>query len=442
VNSIRLVLAIAVLAAALSFLGCRGNSGTQQCRSAADCFIGETCQLGRCIDEAFDASSDTTDLPDVDDGDPDQTDDIEDVPTVEPDPVMALSSGTEHTCALLESGRVRCWGDNSSNQLGPEHSSFESSAVPVSIAHPLRHIASGARHTCAIRRSGTVLCWGFNHSGQLGAGNTEASIHRVDEVRGLPLDQVQNLAAGCSHTCALLQSGEVSCWGSNTNFNLGTRDPQLTDPQPPTIVPDLDDARFIAAGCDHSCAIVSDGIVMCWGLNSEGQLGNNQTTSPMGPTMVFGLTDIKKVALGRSHSCALSDSGNVSCWGDNSNAQLGRDNMSSSNIPVSVHGLSKVLDIWAGFEHTCALLLDGNVACWGSNYSGELGQTQIGNPMAEPVAVRDLGGFASDLAAGEGHSCAIVGEDVLCWGKNDKGQAGSEIRTMPRLTPGPVSGLR
>ena len=243
------------------------------------------------------------------------------------------------------------------------------------------------------------------------------------------------LDGGALHTCTIIDGG-VKCWGLNSNGKLG--DNTTIDRFTPVSVSGLSGVTAIALGNSHSCALTSGGGVMCWGFNSNGQLGDNSTTHRLTPVSVSGLSGATAIALGESHSCALTSGGGVMCWGKNSQGQLGDNTTIDKLTPVSVSGLSGVTAIASGSSHSCALTSVGGVTCWGENLYGQLGDSTT-TSSSTPVSVSGLSGVTA-IALGNSHSCALSGDGVRCWGKNDFGQLGDNT-TTDRLTPVSVSGL-
>ncbi len=208
----------------------------------------------------------------------------------------------------------------------------------------------------------------------------------------------------------------------------------------------------VGAGFLHTCVVLFDGSVRCWGLNNRGQLGNGTTMSSTMPVTVTGITNAIQVAAGLEHTCALLGDGTVACWGDNSFGQLGNGTTTNSTTPVPVSGISTAISVRAGnfdANHACALLLDGTVRCWGSNNFGQLGNGTTTNSSI-PVSVSGINGLtpattAVDVSAGgslnSGHTCAIMQNgSVLCWGKNSSGQLGNG-GFVNSTTPVPVTGI-
>ena len=260
-------------------------------------------------------------------------------------------------------------------------------------------LASGANHSCALLSDSTVKCWGLNTNGQLGNGTTTQSTSPVVVPN---LSGVASIAAGGSTTCALLSTGAVKCWGLNTNGQLG--DNTTVQKLVPTAVSGIDGtaakATAIAVGTSHSCALITDGTVRCWGLNTSGQLGDNTLVQKLVPTTVkatatTNLTGVTVISAGAAHTCAIVGSGataTAKCWGSNANGRLGNASTTNSSLPVAVTvtlttGLTAIV---AGGSHTLALVPSVTLApragaAWGLNTNGQVGDgttTQRTSPVA------------------------------------------------------------
>jgi alpha-tubulin suppressor-like RCC1 family protein len=354
--------------------------------------------------------------------------------------VTAIAAGGSHTCALTDGGGVKCWGYNVFGQLGDGTTIQRSVPVEVSgLSSGVSAIAAGGHHTCALISSGDVKCWGANWYGQLGDGTTENRTTPV-EVSGLS-SAVSAIAAGKYHTCALTDGGGVKCWGDNEYGQLGdgTTDDRLT----PVDVSGLaSGVSAIAVGVVHTCALISSGDVKCWGDNYYGQLGDGTTEYRTTPVEVSEMSSaVSAIAAGGEHTCALTTGGGVKCWGRNYSGELGDGTIIRRSVAVEVSGLSSAVSaIAAGFDHTCALTTGGGVKCWGDNYYGQLGDGTI-IQRSVLVEVSGLSSGVTAIAAGEYHTCALTdGGGVKCWGYNYRGQLGDGTYDS-RMTPVDVSGL-
>lgn len=351
---------------------------------------------------------------------------------------VAIAAGSDHTCALLETGAVYCWGDNAYGQLGDGTYEGRLSPVPVSgLAGEATDLAAFAATVCAVLDSGGAVCWGRNDHGQVGDG-TLADKNLPVGVGGLS-SGVAAISAGGSHACAVSATGTVRCWGRNNFGQIG--DGTTTDRYVPTQVSGLPSAASgVSAGAGHTCALLTDGGVLCWGYNGFGQLGDGTTTSRNAPVPVSGLSSgVVAIAAGAGHTCALLAGGGIMCWGYNGEGELGDGTTENALVPVEVLGLSSEAEaVSVGNEHTCALLSTGEAECWGGNSSGQLG---IGTTETRytPAPVTGLSGGVTAIDAGSGyHTCAAAQSGVvLCWGKNDSGQLGDGTRTQ-RSTPAGV----
>jgi len=252
--------------------------------------------------------------------------------------VMQVSPGEHHACALLYNHRAVCWGFNGWAELGGGKA-YRSSSTPVPVKVITRAIAisAGYTHSCALLSGGTAKCWGFNGDGELGNGKTTNSATPV------PVKVITNaiaISAGNDYTCALLSSRRVKCWGLNTWGLLGIGNSSSSTPFPtPRQVKGITNATAIGAGSDHTCALLSDGTVKCWGYNDHGQLGNGKTTSSSTPVLARGIRHATAISVGSSHSCALLSGGTVKCWGYNGDGELGNHKEVDSSLPVTVIGL-------------------------------------------------------------------------------------------------------
>jgi len=353
--------------------------------------------------------------------------------------VTTLANGRWHTCAALTDGNVKCWGWNGYGQLGDGVLPNRSSPVTVaSLSANVEQLATGGYHTCAVLDSGaTVQCWGKNEYGQLGNGKQRGSTTPVDVI-GLA-GSVSALATGGNHTCALLTSGGVQCWGKNENRQLGDGSLDGVQLTPRNVSGLSSGVKAIVAGDEYTCALLISGGVQCWGDNADGQLGDGTTTDHALPADVPSLTNgVSALAAGGWHTCAVTGSG-VQCWGGNEYGQLGDGTTTNRVVPVAVNNLSgSISALAAGFGHTCALTSGGGVQCWGRNFAGQLGNGTNLDSLT-PVAVTNLSSGVQRIAVGIYHTCALTNGGAKCWGRND-GQVG-DGSTDARATPVDVIGL-
>jgi alpha-tubulin suppressor-like RCC1 family protein len=273
---------------------------------------------------------------------------------------VALAAGTSFTCALLSDHTVSCWGASPSGQTGVAagRTTEPNRVAGVSGA---QSIAAGAEHACALIDGGTVKCWGDNQHGQLGNGTVASSPAPV-EVTGLK--GAKAIAAGGNHSCALAADGGVVCWGT---FTTGA-EPTLKLVRVPGLVGNV---TSLAAGSNYGCALLADGSVSCWWGNKQPAPGAKVPASPFtAPEVIKGFEKAQAIAAGYAHTCALLIDGSVRCWGNNREGQLGDGQAVNSPAPVVVKNLASATALSAGIAHTCAVLADKTAQCWGTDSYG------------------------------------------------------------------------
>ncbi|QSQ17869.1 Ig-like domain-containing protein [Myxococcus landrumensis] len=393
--------------------------------------------------------------------------------------LKSVSAGRRHTCAVFTDGRVKCWGGNTSGQLGLEHTNSRGDGrdnqmggflpfVRLGMGQRVTALSLGESFTCALFESGGVKCWGLNSVGQLGLGDMSNRGDAPDEMGdSLPWIDLgtgrtaKSVVSGSEHVCAILDNGEVKCWGRNDWGQLGLGDKQdrgdgpgeMGDALPRVNLGTGRTAKALAAGAVHTCALLDDDSVKCWGTSSRGQLGLGYFAQlgdgpgEMGDalaSMRLGTGRTAKALATREFStCALLDDGSVKCWGSNDHGQLGLGDSQNRGdgpeemgdaLPSVLLGTGRTaLALTVGAIHTCALLDDGSVKCWGCNDWGELGlgyswhigvgPGQMGDAL--PRVNLGTGRAVTSLEAGTSHTCATFDEgSVKCWGGNFAGQLG------------------
>ena len=343
-------------------------------------------------------------------------------------PITAITAGSYHACAITSGGGLMCWGANYSGQLGDGSTTDRLAAVPVvGLASGVAALAAGEGHTCAVMSTGAVKCWGSNEAGQLGDGSMTQSLTPVDVV-GLPTG-VRAIAAGWGgHTCAITAEGGVKCWGNNGAGQLG--DGTMTSSLTPSSVGLLQWYRAIVAGGFQTCALTSAGGVKCWGtvVTYRQRLPVPDTV----PVDVVGLfSGVTSIAAGDGYTCAITASGRVLRWARTRAACSGktprRTASSRSRSRTSSTGSARS----PPGSPTSAAPRAAAGSMLGLEHVGQLGDgTTVDSPS--PVAVSGLTSGVTAIAVNgfSNYACAISrGGRVKCWGSNKGGQLGNGTTT-------------
>ena len=358
-----------------------------------------------------------------------------------------LALGQDHSCALFSDGTVRCWGLGADGRLGMGGTDTigddepAGSAPAVDLGGKAIALVAGDAHTCALLDTGRVRCWGRGADGQLGYGNKDSvgDDERPTSAGDVPLtEQATAISAGDNTTCALLASDKVRCWGDNNQGRLGIRGRggDVGDDEPIESVPSFAFSRpvtQISSDAGSTCVLFADGKVHCWGI-VFGSF-DDPAVAEHGDDVDVGVPVARlSMTSAAMAGCVITTSGHARCWGVS--ADLGyaeEDDVGvhldvKESTPAQVGDLpisGKVVSVLVADEHGCALVEPGEVKCWGSRSHGLLG-----TPQGEPVATKDavvvdLGRKAVALAISGWHSCVITDEGrVRCWGFGKDGRLG------------------
>ena len=384
-----------------------------------------------------------------------------------PTPVLAeLAGATDFSlnealgCARRNDGTARCWGENDMGQVGDGTTERRLAPVSVRGLHHVAQVAANRDSACARLDDGTVWCWGDNHVGQLGdATRTDRKLPRP--VPGVA--DVVELAAGDLHTCARHRDGTLTCWGWNNHGQCGVG--TASETAKPARVAGLERVIQVVATWTHTCALRDDGAVYCWGQGWRGVIGDGMQASRSAPAKVqwafaprasAGLpagVHVDSIAVSSSHTCAVLSDHSVRCWGDNSLGQVtgagkAADAAEPITVPTPVGKLANVAGLSLELFRSVARLTDGHIVTWGPHKAVEA-QPQVASVddflMRAPIAcvrradtVTCVGdddkritiAKATQLALDHAHVCVLLADHtVACAGYNFRGQLGDGTRT-------------
>jgi alpha-tubulin suppressor-like RCC1 family protein len=368
--------------------------------------------------------------------------------------VTSIDAGDRFTCAVLSTGSVKCWGWNVDGQLGYANSwDVPNVLSPVDAGNVMLGgnavSVSVGGSACALMIGGTVRCWGYNTQGQLGFGHTRTigDDETPASAGDVPLGGLAvSISMGSTHACALMETGAVRCWGSNTYGQLGyghTRN--IGDDETPASAGDVPlggTAISISTGERHTCALMSSGSVRCWGgwgRNRFGTMGYGNTNAISSPMVAgdipLGGSAIAIATGSNETTCAVMSTGGLRCWGSADMYQLGyrlnADNQvvgddetpeAMGDIPMS----GQVQSVAIGGYHTCAIFSGGDIRCWGLGDFGLLGTSSRSHVRtAQESTVVDIGGQATTITASGSHTCVTLQTgSARCWGLNQQGELG------------------
>lgn len=419
------------------------------CAKGLEC-IDDVCVVNLCGNEVVD------DPEECDDGNQTSGDGCENDCTLSTGAAEVVA-GDEHVCALFHTGDIKCWGAHDAGQLGylgqgQDVGDDETPAdMPfVNVGGEVVQMSLGSNFTCVLLATDEVKCWGEGQHGRLGQGNEDdlgiaqepADIPAIDFGGDTPIE----ISAGDQHACAVMLNGTARCWGRNDHGQLGLPGINMVgdDELPGTVAPINvgDDVDHIAAGRDHTCAILGGGGVLCWGLDDEGQLGTATSTDTIGDnedpvtsTLVVLPEQAVSIHARYDHTCVGYTTGEMQCWGAGGSGRLGYgdtetvgDNEDVTLLTPLNLGIGEPSHLANGEAHTCARLDPSTqVYCWGEGDNGRLGYGNTNDLFApEPVPVNlalPLG--PAGVTAGAEFTCGRTeGNRVKCWGRNNRGQLG------------------
>ncbi len=378
---------------------------------------------------------------------------------------VKLAIGAEHVCAAV-GGKVFCWGNNGSGQLGDGTTQHRASPVAVSGLADVEDVVVGYGFSAALSGGGALSIWGkgravtapaelkpkplllpqnkalswfsgdAHHIKAIGVGGSSVEVHQGPEgfsvmdlgAEKFPDDVTRVVSSTNGTTCVLQRSGQVACKGGN----MGDGTDQYQVKWKP--VPGLGDITQLSLGHDHACALRRSGELACWGRNEGGRLGDGTEERRLSPTPVKGVADVIEVAAGSTHTCAVLRSGKVLCWGLNRWGELGDGSFKKRLLAAPVPELDGVSHLAAGAYVTCAARAPGGISCWGSNAKSRLGVGQQAE-FVSPVPLKGLSRVAL-MSPGPGQGCALhQGGTVSCWG-GEPGPQGPDV-----LQPTEVAGV-
>lgn len=238
--------------------------------------------------------------------------------------------------------------------------------------------------------------------------------------------KAMRIDSGGAHACTVLSDGQIACWGNNEYGQLGNGQQEAFASSPERVL-EISTAKDVSARTFHTCALLTDGAVKCWGRNDRGQLGDGTFEDSSAPVKVKGISTAIAVETGVFHTCALLSTGEIRCWGYNDFGQLGNGTYNGSNTPVEVANVAGAVDIAAGGDHSCAVLAVGRIECWGWNAHGQLGTGEYQENYTNAAPVVGIEN-ATAVTAGDYHTCALLsGGDAKCWGLNGESWPSAEI---------------
>ena len=368
-------------------------------------------------------------------------------------PFSDVDTASSHACGINIVGMLYCWGYNDYGKLGDGTTARKLSPNLVRFDDPTQRVikvATGYENTCAITDEHRIMCWGRNSNGELGIGTTvQSSIYNPVEVLMPWSSEAVDIAVGQQFACAVKNDGTIWCWGDNYYKQLGNGSAGSTPSKTPVQV-DLPEGRFaisISSSDKHTCAIIDDGSVFCWGYYVNGNMGFTGSAGSVYPPKEVPLPRLLRAVtmdVGTTHGCAAMSDDSLWCWGRNNYGQAGLGYISGTNaadeiVPpakLDIQSFQPIIDISADYWNTCALHGDGTLTCWGRNNQGQVGDGTT-NDISNPTVIQlDGSSGATFVSVGNEFSCAGADDGVInCWGKSSVlGDGSTEPTTFPVKT--------
>lgn len=419
------------------------------------------------------------------------------------DPFVSVMVGRMHICAINSNQDLYCWGGNDKGQIGDgtSHATNKSSPYLVGTGYVkvvANSYGSNSSYTCGLKATGQIFCWGTGTSGQIGDG---AGVDRLVPTEISGAESYKDLSGGTIHVCAVTAAGQVKCWGGNSTgvhqiAGIGDGNSDTGSRKNPSNVADSSVYDSVSAGFNHTCGVLASGGMKCWGEYELGFLGDGTSHARLSPqvsdrgekyidvslsTVSCGVTDLNqlkcwggtkdvanqfsigdggrtmksspvvldrgrkflKVSTGGSQACAITEDKTLKCWGKvGPNGSMGYTG--SSEVPRVVDGNTLYEKISVGSSAICAITVDQVLKCWGSNSYGQMGAGSTAVHVTLPTVV-DAGVQYINVAVGDYHVCAITkDQDMKCWGWDYYGSLGraDSVTTgiFTRVTPAMVVG--
>ena len=362
-----------------------------------------------------------------------------------------IAAGTYNGCAILENQSMVCWGDNEYGQLGD--GTTDGSVVPIYVNVAANEtpveVTVGQVTACALMESGNIYCWGSGYYGKMGNGEPWGDDYVNTEMRQVLLPEGQGgqtVSISGGHICTILDNGDVYCWGRGNQGQLGYGGTSNRNIPAKVNLPGQRSAIAISTGTYMTCAITTDGMGYCWGENDEGQLGNGTTntrrTTPVEVLFPSGYTPVS-ISAGDDFSCALMDNRKVMCWGENNDGRLGQGPLATDDettpVWVSMENSETAHFLDIGTKSACMILDSGETKCWGTNEEGQIGQGDTDiDYYSTPTEVNGSYDFVA-LSINSDTICAITSNaEGYCWGDNEAGQTGRGSIDTDEPTPGEI----